>query len=352
MIEVAEELKGRSMEVLTAVIEDYIQSAEPVGSRTIAKKHHFNVSSATIRNVMADLEEMGYLKQPHASAGRIPTEKGLRFYVDSILKIRKLSKREKKLIESRYEKTRFNLKDIKELFRETSKILSVVSKHPSLVMVQKEASAIFKHIEFIRLKERLVLAIFVTDSGLVENKIIQVDEELTQDELDRYTRYLNDLLQGLTLRDVRQKIVTEMKKERIQFNRLFSKALKLSQTAFEETLGEDIYIEGTKNFLNYPEFSADLKKMRSLFEAFEKKAILVRLLDRALQAGGIKIFIGSENEFSEMVDCSLVTTTYKKASDTIGTLGVIGPTRMDYSKVIPIVDYTGKVLSRILEKEV
>jgi heat-inducible transcriptional repressor len=341
-------LSQRGRSILDAIIRDYIQTAEPVGSRSISKKSALRLSPATIRNIMSDLGDMGLITQPHASAGRVPTEDGLRFYVNSILEMRPLAESEKKRIERYFEDSG---QEVDDLLKTTSKMLAVITEQAALVSKPKYSATIFKHIEFIKLRENLVLVVLVTQAGLVQNKIIEIEETLDQDEMDHLTGYLNELLSNLTLGQVKQKILEEMKNDKIQFDNLLSKALRISNQAFQgETEGE-VYIEGQSNLMRYPEFS-QIETLRTLFRAFEQKSILVRLLEKSINASGIQIFIGSETQIHEMEGCSLITASYNKGDYPIGTLGVIGPTRMNYDRVIPIVDYTAKLVSKILEKKI
>ena len=338
-------LTDRDREVLEAIITDYIQTAEPVGSRTISKKSQIGLSPATIRNVMADLEEMGFLTQPHTSAGRVPTDRAFRFYVDSILEVRNLKLADRGRIEMGFQDEGM---DTNEIMKRASSLLSLLSKQTGVILAPRFGSNIFKHIEFIKLREKTILVIIVCKSGEVQNKLIESDEHMSQDELDKYSRYLTEIMGGLNLVEARRKILEEMKKEKVLFDKLMYRALQLSQKALEDEGGGDLYIEGKTNILQSPEF-ADLEKMRTMLQAFEEKTKIVKLLDKALLAQGMQIFIGAENEFTEMKDCSVIAAPYSRENFTLGTLGIIGPTRMDYPSIIPIVDYTARIVGKILE---
>ena len=338
-------LTDRDREVLEAIITDYIQSAEPVGSRTVSKKSKIGLSPATIRNVMTDLEEMGFLTQPHTSAGRVPTDRAFRFYVDSILEVRKLKLVDRGRIEMGFQDEGM---DTNEIMKRASSLLSLLSKQTGVILAPRFGSNIFKHIEFIKLREKTILVIIVCKSGEVQNKLIESDELMSQDELDKYSRYLTEIMGGLSLVEARRKILEEVKKEKVLFDKLMYRALQLSQKALEDEGGGDLYIEGKTNILQSPEF-ADLEKMRTLLQAFEEKTKIVKLLDKALLAQGMQIFIGAENEFNEMKDCSVIAAPYSRENFTLGTLGIIGPTRMDYPSIIPIVDYTARIVGKILE---
>lgn len=341
-------LNQRGRSVLNAIIRDYIETAEPVGSRTISKKNDIRLSPATIRNIMADLEDIGLIAQPHISAGRVPTEEGLRFYVHSILELRPLAESEKRRIQNYLKESN---QEVEELLKTTSRMLAVVTEQAAIVSRPKSSATIFKHIEFIRLRDYLVLTVLVTESGLVQNKILEIEDNLSQPELDRLTHYLNELLSNLTLDQLKKKILEEMKKDKDDFDALLAKALEISNQAFQDEAIGEVYIEGRTNLMQYPEFS-QVEILRRLFKAFEEKNILIRLLEKSINASGIQIFIGSETQINEMGGCSVITATYNKGKFPIGTLGVIGPTRMNYDRVIPIVDYTAKVVSQILEDKV
>jgi len=338
-------ISERMRQILGMVVEDYTLTGEPVGSRTIAKKSNLNLSPATIRNIMSDLEEAELLSQPHTSAGRIPTVKGLRFYVDFILNIHELSDEEQQVIRSRYEGHPVEPVD---LFRETSRILSSSSHHLGVVWAPRLSLVMLQHIEFVKLRRHLVLVILVSTTGLVHNRLIEVEEDFSQSELDHFSDYLNGFLSGLPLHQVRETLLEQMRADKSAYDRLLEQALKLGEKAFSFPDETDIFIEGRVNILNEPEF-ANVSRMSDLFRAFEEKATMVRLLDRFINPKGVRIAIGPENEVQEMEGCSLVVSTYGYRGEVLGALGVIGPRRMNYSRVIPIVDYTAKLLTEILE---
>jgi heat-inducible transcriptional repressor len=238
--------------------------------------------------------------------------------------------------------------ELSDLMRETSQILSIISKNISVVVIPKFISSVFKLIEFINVSRNRILVIFVSQSGVVQNKVIETEEEIAQNELDKYSRYLNELLKGLTLPEVKNKIIEEMQKERNRYNLLLSKALALSKKALEIDEQTEVYVDGRLNILDYPEFS-EVRKMKRVLQAIEEKEQLLQLLHKTMEAKGVQIFIGSENEVQEMEGCSLVTSTCAQGDHVLGTLGVIGPIRMDYERIIPIVDYTAKIVSKMLQ---
>ncbi len=343
-LKMQERLTDRSKHILEAIIEDYILSAEPVGSRTISRRHGLSLSPASIRNVMADLEEMGFLASPHTSAGRVPTDKAYRFYVDSLLSLRKVSREEREEIRKRCSLTG---RDIGDVLKETSRTLSAISHYMGIVVAPRFTANVFRHIEFMKMGGKRLLAILVSQNGTVQNKIIETEEELQMDDLIRMSNYLNDLLGGLTIAQVKSRILEEMREEKVRYDILMARALKLSQQTLEGT-DTEVFIEGQANILELPEF-ADVAKMKEMIRAVEEKGQLLSLLERCMSAEGVQIFIGSESHLSRMEGMSLVTATYITGKNTFGILGVIGPTRMGYAKVIPIVDYTARQVSRLLE---
>jgi heat-inducible transcriptional repressor len=338
-------LTSRMKEVLRIVIEDYIFSAEPVSSMAISRKSDLHLSPATIRNIMSDLEEMGLLFQPHTSAGRVPTEKGFRFYIDYILDIHELSGAEKREIRSRYS---IYQSEGNDLFREACRILSASSHCLGLVWAPRLSELVLQHIEFVKLKKYLTLAILVSTTGIVQNRIIEMDEDLSQSDLDHLSNVLNGLLAGLTLQQVREKLFDRMRMEKHAYDRLFQQAIKLGGKAFSSFDETDVFIEGRTNILSEPEFG-NISIMTDLFRAFEEKATMVKLLDKCMAPRGIRISIGSESQVQEMETCSLVTSTYGCEGKVWGALGVIGPRRMNYSRIIPLVDYSARLLSEILD---
>ena len=339
------DLNERGRAILEAIVDDYIASGEPVGSRAVTKRHNMNISPATVRNVMSDLEDMGLLASPHTSAGRVPTEEGYRYYVDSLLQIRDLSDQEKRHIESHCRSEKLT---VESLLQETGRALSSLSNYAGIVMVPKFTSTVFKHIDFVRLSGNRLLVVFVSQTGLVQNKLIEIEEDLSQGELEKITNYLNQTLSGMTIQEVKEKIADEMQQEKALYDKLMKKALELSGKALADDVEGEVFIEGASSFLELPEF-AEVGQMKKLFQAFEQKSRLVELLDKSQQADGVQIFIGSANSYNQIEGCSLVTSSYQNVHGTIGTLGVIGPNRMSYSKVIPIVDYTARLVSRLLE---
>ena len=343
----AAKLTDRGQKILEAIIEEYIATAQPVGSKALTQNQGIKLSPASVRNVMAELEELGYLVSPHTSAGRIPTEKGYRFYVDTILRVSEMDRGQKDQIELHYRQQGLQMTD---MLREASRTLSSISHYTGLVMIPRLKATIFRHIEFVKLSPRLILAVFVTQSGLVQNKLVEVDEDLSPRELEKITNYLNQTMTGLSIQDVRTRIITEMAQEKALYDQLMRRAFTLSSAALVDESNGDVIIEGTSRFLEQPEFS-DLDCMKRIVQTFEQKSALVELLDRGLETKGVQVIIGSETEHTELSDCSLITAAYSGKRGTLGTLGVIGPNRMPYATIIPIVDYTASLISRLLDTD-
>lgn len=338
------DLNERAKKVLQAVIDSYIQTGSPVGSAALAKAYDFNVSSATLRNIMAELEEQGFLTHPHTSAGRIPTDRGYRYYIDTLISFERDAT---EIQEQIGQAETLQSDDIQQLMEEASQFLARLSHHTGVVVAPAEPEGEYKHIEFVRLRGNQVLIIFVTTTGTVLNKLVELDEAIPQHELNAFSNYLDEELERGSLADVRRRLLDKLREEKAGFMRLLEQTFRASREVRERE-SEKVFIGGASQIFDVPEF-ADIEKMRTLFRAFEDKYKLVKLLDKTAAAEGIKVFIGSENPFFEMQGCSLVVGSYQ-AGNVIGTLGVIGPVRMQYKQVIQVVDYTSRLLSRILDE--
>ena len=340
-------LGERQQKILLAVVCEYISTAEPVGSRTISRRYEFGISPATIRNIMADLEDMGFLLQPHTSAGRIPTDRGLRFYVDHLESSRRLIEEVATL---NIEEALNTEAELSSLMKKATELLSDLSKQAGLVLAPNLKSMVCRHIDFIKLNNLQVLAIFISESGLVQKRVIRLEEDISQDMLDKISKLVTTELMGLSLSKIRTKLVNMMETEKAHFDELFARAIKLSQEFFSgEAEESELYVVGTFNMMNQPEF-ADLDKMKNLFKTFEEKRLLINILDKCLEEDEeqIKVIIGNENTIADMKDLSFVISSYKYGDRALGVVGIIGPKRMDYMQVIPIVGSTAKAVSRLL----
>jgi heat-inducible transcriptional repressor len=337
------ELEDRNKRVLQAVIDSYIASGSPVGSTGLVKRFDFSVSSATLRNIMAELEDLGFLTHPHTSAGRIPTDLGYRYYIDSLISIENDTD---EFGDQLRQAPQLHSDDLNDLMEEASRFLATLSHCAGVVVAPSESEVNYKHIEFVRLRHRQVLIVFVTTTGIVQNKLIELDESIRQQDLNRFSAYLDEELERGTLNEVRQRLIEKLEQEKLVFMQLMDETCRASQEV-QERESEKVYIGGASQMLEGPEFDT-VDKMKVLLKAFEDKYKLLKLLDRSVAAQGIKVFIGSENPYFEMQGCSMVVGNYKAGANVVGTLGVIGPTRMQYKQVIHVVDYTSKLLSKLL----
>jgi heat-inducible transcriptional repressor len=335
----------REKTILELLIQEYIGKAVPVGSQTLNRKYLRQLSPATIRNVLADLEQLGFLTQPHASAGRVPTEKGFRFYIDALVRFAELKAAEKQ--EIRHSLQQEKKAELEDVLRPVSQALSALTHHVTLILAPPIEATAFRQINFIRLREKTVLAVLVGSDQLVQNRLVELEEDVAQAELDQMGRYLAEKLAGLSIAGVREKILAEMREEKVQYDRLLKRALQLALAALREEEESELLIEGEAHLFDTAQVE-DLEQLRQIYRAFERKGQLVKLLDRALQAQGLKIFIGSEILEGEPLQVGLVASTYRRGGRPIGTLGVIGPLRMDYSRIIPLVEFTAETISNFL----
>ena len=348
------DLNNRARKILNAVVHEYLATGDAVGSRTVTRRYGIDLSPATVRNVMSDLEEAGLLKQPHTSAGRVPTDQGLRFFVDSLLKVRSLSDKERVELSQRYQ---IPGDDLETALHEAAHVLAELSTHTAVLVTPRPDTDVLEHVEFMRLREGQLLAVLVAKSGQVSNKIIASTEVLSHEELERIHNYLNEILKGLTLDEVRARVQKELADERTQYQALEKKALELSQKALPDS-GSEVIVSGQARLLENIAGGdpAEVEKMKALFRRLEEKRVLAEILDRTDKAEGIRVFIGAEMAIQEFNDFTIVATTYGGAQGNegetrpLGTLGVIGPTRMNYSKVITLVDFTAQLISGVIAK--
>jgi heat-inducible transcriptional repressor len=340
------ELNERSRQVLRHIVDSYVETGEPVGSRTISRRLGMAISPATIRNVMADLEDVGLLYAPHTSAGRLPTERGLRLFVNGLLEIGDLTKEERDGIEGKCAAVG---RSVPEVLEEASKLLSGLSHCAGLVVAPK-ADRPLKHIEFVHLGPGRALVVMVTEDGLVENRIIDVPIGLPSSSLVEATNYLSARLVGRTLDDARRQVLDELERHRVELDALTSKVVEAGLATWAGSgKGGALIIRGQAHLLDDVTALTQIERIRELFAALETKEALVRLLEAADQAQGVQIFIGAENELFGLAGCSVVIAPYRNTQQTIiGAVGVIGPTRINYARIIPMVDYTAQVIGRII----
>ncbi|MGH6620492.1 MAG: heat-inducible transcriptional repressor HrcA [Alphaproteobacteria bacterium] len=344
-------LSERSREILRHVVETYVETGEPVGSRTLSRRSGLQLSPATIRNVMADLEELGLLYAPHTSAGRLPTEAGLRLFVDGILEIGNLTRDERTIIEAQCRSSGLNAGQVLE---KASSLLSGLSQCAALVMAPKLAGRL-RHIEFVNLGPGRALVVLVGESGDVENRVIDVPLGMPASSLVEASNYMTARMIGRTLAECRTDVQGEIREHRSELDALASKVVENGLAVWANNEGGldrgVLIVRGQARLLEDVTAMTDLERIRGLFEALETKEALLRLIDAADVAQGVQIFIGSENELFSMAGCSMVIAPFLQSDERIvGAIGVIGPTRMNYARIIPMVDYTAKIVSGLLSK--
>ena len=339
------DLGARETEVLKTIIRQHIVSGEPIGSKSVSGGLRLDLSAASIRNVMAELEERGLLKQPHTSAGRVPTDQAYRLYVDRLLRRQRVSAGQAQAIDSALANSRGEIPD---LLSEATRQLSQFSNQVGLVLAPQLQRVVIDRLEFVRIDARRVVAILVARSGVVHNRMLEAKEPTEQHELDRIGRYLTDELGGLTLPEMRDRLLARMAEERAAYDRMLKQSLELGQQALETTPeDDDLLVDGASNLIGSPEF-AEVQTMRALFRTLEEKKSLIGLLGQVIEGGGVQVIIGEENTNSELNRCSLVVAGYGSNDRNLGTLGIVGPTRMEYARAIALVDHLASVLSRLL----
>lgn len=337
-------LSERSQYLFKRLIERYIADGQPVGSRTLARDARLDLSPATIRNVMADLEDAGLIRAPHTSAGRVPTVQGYRLFVDQMVTFRNLSPAEVREMETGLSEE----DDIQTLLNKTSLILSDVTRLAGLVMIPVTDRRALRQVEFLPLNDNRVLAILVTNDKEVENRVIKTNRTYSASELTQAANYLTSAFAGSDIDAVKARLVREMAAAQEEMNQLMALVVEMTEKVFiDRDADKDYVLAGQTNLMDIDDLS-NIDKLRSLFEAFNQKRDILHLLDQALSANGVQIFIGEESGYDVLDDCSVVTSTYADDNRTLGVLGVIGPTRMEYERVIPIVDLTARMLSAAL----
>jgi heat-inducible transcriptional repressor len=338
-------LDKRKADVLLTIVKNYILTGQPVGSRTVSRDSSLKLSPASIRNIMSDLSDEGYIEQPHTSAGRVPTARGIRFYLDSSLEIEPLSRELQDRIKSALTSVG---PDLSQTLSQACKILSSLSGQISLVITPGHQLIRWQQIDFVLLRPGLVMSILVMEGGMINNKVIKVDHEITGDDLVRFSNYLNEHFQGKTLLHVRASVLAQMHKARKQFESLYEKALRLARESFEDTTRQ-VYVEGTHYLFQGTDFS-DLNKMRELFKMLEEKSKLLKLLDKTIESKNLSIILGKEQKLDELSDFTVISSPYSLRDENLGAVSIIGPTRMNYSKIVPAVDLTAKILSQLLQE--
>ena len=338
------DVPDRAQHLLKLLIENYIRDGQPVGSTTLARNGQLELSPATIRNVMADLEELGLIESPHTSAGRIPTVKGFRFFVDSLLTVDHLNESEivqlKGELESGHES--------KELVAKTSDLLSAITSMAGVVTIPRPEAVLMRHVEFLPLSDNSVLTILVMNEEEVQNRIIHTARKYSPAELTQAANYLNEAFAGKNMNEVQQMLVQEMQETRDRMNSMMIVAIEMANQVFAQDTA-DYVLAGQTNLMDFADMG-DVDKLKQLFEAFNAKRDILHLLDQSMHAEGVQIFLGEESGYNALGGCSLVTSPYEVNGQIAGVLGVIGPTRMHYDRVVPVVDITARLLGAALNR--
>jgi heat-inducible transcriptional repressor len=342
------ELNNRSREVFRYIVDSYLETGSPVGSRTISKFSDVTLSPASIRNIMADLEELGLLRSPHTSAGRIPTETGLRLYIDGLMEIGALSSEEQRQIETECTVKGLSLED---MTTKASALLSDLSSCASLVIAPKTTDRAVKQVQFIRLEPLKVLVVMVLQNGLVENRIMEVSRALPDTSLIAASNYLNAKLNGRTLRETQTDILKDIEAGQSQLDEITSRLVQDGLALPLKKLEGHIIVRGQSRLLQDVKAIADLERARALLSYLEEQENMIKLLESVSEAQGVQIYIGTQNEIFDQSGWSLVISPYRSAQEKIiGAIGVIGPTRLDYDRIIPMVDFTSKVITKLVEE--
>ena len=338
-------LNERKKKILQMIIEDYISSAEPVGSRTIARKYDLGLSPATIRNEMSDLELLGYLEQPHTSAGRIPSAQAYRFYVDALIEPGTLTDNDMALIDGWYNERRRNIDDI---FQSTAKILSRMTQNVSMVLTNQQTIANFCYLKFLPLDSQHAILCIVADDGSIDTNVVDIPLCMSSEEMDYLAGKMSKLLEDRNLSDISVEILQNVHTDVVEDKLIFSSLLQAVRKMTGRRQEQKVFLGGTKQLLNQPEFR-DVERVRNLLGILEEEKVLKDLLQGG-EDSGLKVTIGSENKFTGIQDCSMVQATYRLNGQIVGTMAVLGPTRMEYGKVISVMDYLHKYLKTILDK--
>lgn len=338
-------LNERKKKILQIIIEDYISSAEPVGSRTIARKYDLGLSPATIRNEMSDLELLGYLEQPHTSAGRIPSAQAYRFYVDALIEPGTLTDNDMALIDGWYNERRRNIDDI---FQSTAKILSRMTQNVSMVLTNQQTIANFCYLKFLPLDSQHAILCIVADDGSIDTNVVDIPLGMSSEEMDYLAGKMSKLLEDRNLSDISVEILQNVHTDVVEDKLIFSSLLQAVRKMTGRRQEQKVFLGGTKQLLNQPEFR-DVERVRNLLGILEEEKVLKDLLQGG-EDSGLKVTIGFENKFTGIQDCSMVQATYRLNGQIVGTMAVLGPTRMEYGKVISVMDYLHKYLKTILDK--
>ena len=336
-------LNERSQQLFKVLVEQYISDGQPVASKALSNDEKINLSPATVRNVMSDLEDLGLIISPHTSAGRVPTSQGYRLFVDNLVTVKPL---QGKAVESLRQE--MGIDDSQEgLIAKASSMLSGMTRMAGVVTIPRREAVILRHIEFLPLTSNRILVILVVNEQEVQNRVIHTEKSFTESELTQTANYLNKEFMGKDLSQIRDSVLSSMKQERDDMQDIMKMAIQMTDNVVDEQNNEDFVMAGQTNLMEYAEM-ANMEKLRHLFDAFNAKRDVLHVLDQSVQAEGMQVFIGEESGYSAFEGCSVITAPYKVSEEVVGVLGVIGPTRMAYDKVIPLVDVTAKLLGSLL----
>ena len=341
--EKSQELPERSLFLFKSLVEHFINDGQPVGSRTLVRDLDLDLSAATIRNVMADLEDMGFLHSPHTSAGRVPTARGYRLFVDSLLRVNDLGSEEVHRIAEEMDSG----KNIQNLLESTSSMLSDITHLASVVMLPRLEQSTLNQVEFMSLSDNRILVILVMSDNEIQNRIIHTARTFSASELEQAANYLNKMFSGKDLPEIRKEMLAELESMKDNVNQLMQAAIEMAQQAIDSGSHDDYVIAGETNLMGVSGWG-DIDRLKRLFDTFNRKRDILHLLEQSINAGGVQLFIGEESGYEVLDDCSIVTSPYESEGQILGVLGVIGPTRMNYERVIPIVDLTAKMLGSAL----
>lgn len=340
-------LNDRKIKILEAIINDYIQTAEPIGSRTIAKKYDLGISSATIRNEMSDLEELGFIVQPHTSAGRVPSDKGYRLYVDQLMHFRELTNEETEFLQRTI---RNNISHIDYLMQQTAKALALLTNYTTVVSEPKSEKMKVKHVQLIPLDEKSIASVVVTDKNVIKNHVIALDSPPNINELSNISNFINKMLKEHTIYEIKEKVFGDDEIQNFPYRETLEKAIDTAIKTVKVKEDIHIYTSGVNNILDFPEFS-DVGKAKNIFSALEEKQLLSDVIcaNEGMNDNSIKIVIGNENYLEQLKDCSIIKTVYTFDDDSYGSIGIIGPTRMNYSQVVSILNGIVKNINIVIK---
>lgn len=339
------ELTTRDLEILKDVVLAHMVNAEPVSSRTVARFGSTGLSAASVRNVMADLEEWGYLAQPHTSAGRVPSPAGYHMFIDSLMQRETVPEEERRYIE---EHLREGTGDAEELAQAASHLLAELSQQLGIVVTPAPGQTVLKTVEFVPLSDCRVLCVVVSNAGFIDNTLIETDEPVPREKLQRISNYVTENFSGMTLEQVRERLLALMAEERSRLDKVLALTIELARKGLEPRAGQEVMVDGTSVVLGQPEMS-DVHRVRRLVQTFSDKARLVQMLNECIKGEGVRVLIGEDSDLTSELDFSLVATTYG-TDEACGTLGIFGPSRMEYQRVIPLVHYLGNHLSQVLRR--